>query len=149
MRKKYAIIFPILIVMQLFSVINLVGAFNCNLITLDTNQTEYYINEDIEINASWDLNYNIYNETAFIQIHILDIFDQIIWNSSKYNQIGTYVKNWTVNTENFNLNFENSSYILYIKFFVYYFQIDTTNTMSTYLESIEIKIMKRNKRGKF
>ena len=144
MKKKYAFIFPVLILIELLSVINLVNAFNYNLITLDTNQTKYYINEDIKINASWELNYNINNEIAYIQIHILDIFDQIIWNSSKYNQIGTFVKNWTVDIENFNLNFKNSSYILYIKFFVFYFQIDTTNTMCTYLDSIEIRIMKRN-----
>jgi len=143
-KKKYAFIFPVLILIELLSVINLVNAFNYNLITLDTNQTKYYINEDIKINASWELNYNINNEIAYIQIHILDIFDQIIWNSSKYNQIGTFVKNWTVDIENFNLNFKNSSYILYIKFFVFYFQIDTTNTMCTYLDSIEIRIMKRN-----
>ncbi|MFW9879563.1 MAG: hypothetical protein ACFFG0_41335, partial [Candidatus Thorarchaeota archaeon] len=120
------------------------NGFNFNLIRLETNQTEYYINEDIIINSSWSLNYNTYNEIAYIQIHILDIFDQIIWNSSKYNQIGTFVKNWTVKTEDLNLNFKNSSYILFIKFFVFFFQIDTGNTICIYIESIEIKVMKRN-----
>ncbi|MFX1420204.1 MAG: hypothetical protein ACFE9N_14915, partial [Promethearchaeota archaeon] len=124
--------------------INFVNAFNCDLIRLETNQTEYYINEDIKINASWELYYSTINEIAYIQIHILDIFDQIIWNSSKYNQIGIFIKNWTINTENLNLDFTNSSYILFIKFYLFYFQIDTSNTISTYLESLEIKIMKRN-----
>lgn len=130
--------------MELLSLINLGNAFNCNLISLNTNQTEYYFNEDIKINASWELYYNTLNEIAYIQIHIIDDFDNIIWNSSKYNQVGTYEKNWTVNIKELNLDFKNSSYLLYIKFFVYYFQIDTTNTMCTYLETLEIKIIKRD-----
>lgn len=144
MKKKYGIILPILIIVELLSVINFVNAFSCNLISLNTNQSEYYIDESIKINASWELNYNDNNEIAYIQIHIVDVFDQFIWNSSKYNQIGTYEKNWTVNIEDFNLDIKNSSYILYIKFFVFFFHIDTASTMCNYIETIEIRVTKRN-----
>jgi len=121
-----------------------VNAFSCNLIFLETNQTEYLINEDIKINASWELYYNPVNEIAYTQIHILNSSDHMIWNSSRNNQIGTYEQNWTVNIEEFNLDFRNNSYILYVKFFMFYFHIDTTNTMYTYLETIEIRVMRRN-----
>ncbi len=130
--------------MELLSLINLANAFNCNLIVLNADQTEYYFNEDIKINASWELYYNTLNEIAYTQIHITDKFDQIIWNSSKYNQVGAYEKNWIVNTHELNLDSNNCSYVLYINFFVFYFQIDTTNTMCTYLETLEIEIIKRN-----
>lgn len=143
-KKKYVIILPILLIVEFLTVINPVNAFNCNLITLETNKTEYYINEDIKINASWELYYNPANEIAYTQIHILDNSDQIIWNSSKNNQIGTLEQSWTVNIEEFILDYRNDSYILFIKFFIFYFQIDTTNTMYTYLETIEIRAIKRN-----
>jgi len=143
-KKKYDIILPILLIVEFLTIINPVNAFNCNLITLDTNQTEYYINEDINIFASWELYFNPANEIAYIQIHILDDSDQIIWNSSKNNQIGTHEQNWTVNIEEFILDPRNDSYILFIKFFIFYFQIDTTNTMYTYLDTIEIRAIKRN-----
>lgn len=143
-KKKYVIVLPILLIVKFLAIINPVNAFSCNLITLETNQTEYYINEDIKINASWELFYNPINEIAYTQIHIVNSSDQIIWNSSKNSQIGTYEQNWTVSIEEFDLDFKNDSYILFVKFFIYYFHIDTTNTMSIYLETIEIRIMKRN-----
>ncbi len=143
-KKKYGMILPILLIVEFLTVINPVNAFNCNLINLDTNQTDYYINEDINIFASWELYFNPANEIAYTQIHILDNSDQIIWNSSKNNQIGTLEQNWTVNIEEFILDPRNDSYILFIKFFVFYFQIDTTNTMYTYLDTIEIRAIKRN-----
>ncbi len=144
MKKKYIIILPILILVQVLSVINFVNAFSYNLIIFNTNQTEYYIDDSIIINAFWELNYNDNNEIAYIQIHIIDQFDTYVWNSSKYDQIGTYENNWTVDIEDFNLNIENSSYNLYIKFFVFYFHIDTASTMCNYLETIEIRVLKRN-----
>jgi hypothetical protein len=143
-KKKYGIILPILLIIEILIVINPVNAFNCNLISFETNQTEYYINEDIKINASWELYYNPVNEIAYTQIHILNNSDQIIWNSSRNNQIGIYEQNWTVNIEEFDLDFKNNSYILFVKFFMFYFQIDTTNTMYTYLETIEIRVIRRN-----
>lgn len=143
-KKKYIMILPILLIIEFITLINPVNAFNCNLITLDTSQTEYYINEDINIYASWELYFNPANEIAYTQIHILDNSDQIIWNSSKNNQIGTHEQNWTVNIEEFILDPRNDSYILFIKFFIFYFQIDTTNTMYTYLETIVIRAIKRN-----
>ncbi|MFW9900283.1 MAG: hypothetical protein ACFFDY_03235 [Candidatus Thorarchaeota archaeon] len=120
------------------------SAFNCNLIDFNSNKNVYYIDEKIKVNASWELYYNPINEMAYIQIHILDCLDQVIWNSTKYNHIGFYEQNWTVNFNDIDLDFINDSITLYIKFFLFYFQIDTTNTMFAYLETIEIRILKRN-----
>ncbi len=143
MKKKYVIILPILIFVEVFCIINYVDAFSYNLICLKTDQTEYYIDDSIRINASWELNYNDNIEIAYIQIHIVDQFDRFVWNSSQYDQIGTYEKNWTVNIEDFNLSIENSTYILHIKFYIFYFHIDTASTMSNYLDTIDIRVVKR------
>jgi hypothetical protein len=143
-RKKHFIIILLFITVDLLGIINLVNAFNCNLITLEADKTEFFIDEDIKINASWELNYNDINEIAYTQIQILDYSDDIIWNSSKHNEIGIFEKNWTVHIEQLNLGLNNHSIILYVKFFIFYFQIDTTNTMYTYLGTIPIKIFKRN-----
>ncbi len=143
-KRKYILIIPILLFFNFFSMINFVNAFNCNLIDFDTDKSVYYVDEDIKVNASWELYYNPINEIAYTQIHILDGLDQIIWNSTKYNQIGPYEQNWTLNYNNFNIDFINDSCRLYLKFFLFYFQIDTTNTMFTYLETLEIRILKRN-----
>ncbi len=124
--------------------INFVNGFDYNLFSLNTNQTEYYFDESIKINASWELNYNNNNEFAYIQIQITNIFDQFVWNSSKYNQIGRYEKNWTVRLENLNLDVRNGSYLLYIKFFVFYCHKDTGSTIYNCLEIIEVKLIKRN-----
>ena len=143
-KKKYIIIIPILLIIDFFCIINFVSGFNCNLIDFNSNKTVYYIDEKIKVNASWELYYNPINEIAYTQIHILDCLDQVIWNSTKYNHIGSYEQNWTVNFNDIDLDFINDSITLYIKFFLFYFQIDTTNTMFAYLETIEIRILKRN-----
>lgn len=143
MKKKYVVILPILIILEVFCVINCVNAFSYNLISFSTDQTEYYIDDSIRINASWELNYNDNIEIAYIQIHIVNQFDSFIWNSSQYDQIGTYEENWTINIEDFNLNIENSTFILKIKFYIFYFHIDTASTMSNYLDTIDIRVVKR------
>jgi len=144
MKKKYVIIIPVLIIVEVLCIINFVNGFDYNLFSLNTNKTEYYFDESIKINASWELNYNNNNEFAYIQIQITNLFDQFVWNSSKYNQIGTYEKNWTVSIENLNLDVINGSHLLYIKLFVFYCHKDTGSTMYNCLETIEVKVIKRN-----
>jgi hypothetical protein len=142
-KKKYGIIIPILMLLEVLFVINFVNSFNCDLFLLKTNKTTYYINESIKINASWELNYDENSEVAYVQIHIMDKFNQFIWNSSKYNQIGTYKKNWTLNIKDFNLDIKNSSYTCYIKFFVFYCHKNTGSVMYNYIATEEITMIKR------
>ncbi|MFX0035023.1 MAG: hypothetical protein ACFE9I_05210 [Candidatus Hermodarchaeota archaeon] len=143
MKKKYLLIFPLLILMNLLSVIHFANGFYCNLNFLNTNKIEYFIDEGIKINASWQLDYNINNEIAYVQVQLFDEFDRCVWNSSEYDEIGIFVKNWTLELENLTYNFNNNSFFLSIKFFSFYFQIDTTNTICTFLDTIKIMIIKR------
>ncbi|MFX1327107.1 MAG: hypothetical protein ACFE91_03055 [Promethearchaeota archaeon] len=143
MKKKYLLIFPLLILMDLLSVIHSADAFYCNLNFLNSDKIEYFIDEAIKINASWQLDYNINNEIVYVQVQLLDEFDNCIWNSSEYNEMGLFVKNWTLEFEDLIDDFTNNSSFFFIKFFSFYFQIDTTNTICTFLDTIKIKISKR------
>jgi hypothetical protein len=143
-KKKKIVLISILIIAELFLVINPVKAFSYNLISLELNRDTYFIDEKIKVNASWDLFYNPANEIAYTQIHILDSFDQIIWNSSKYNEIGTFDKNLTINIQDLSLESNNSSVVLYVGFFLFYFHTENLNTIRQYLEMLEIRVNKRN-----
>ncbi|MFX1365169.1 MAG: hypothetical protein ACFFCE_18090 [Promethearchaeota archaeon] len=110
---------------------------------METNKTLYFIDENIKINASWELDYNPVNELAYIQVQIFNNSDFKIWNSSEYAEIGLFEKNWTLEIQNLNINFANYTNTLYIKLYFFYFHIDTTNTVSTFLETIKVRILKK------
>lgn len=122
---------------------NFAKAFNCTLIFLNTDKDNYYINENITIDASWDLNYNDDIEYAYVQIQIFDIFDFILWNTSKYDKIGSYEHDWTIFIENLNLNFTNYSNLIFVKFFYYYYHEGIENPEEVFLQTIEITVIKR------
>ncbi|MFX1312372.1 MAG: hypothetical protein ACFFHD_07140 [Promethearchaeota archaeon] len=117
--------------------------FFCNLNYLNSNKQKYYINESIQINASWILDYNQYNEIAYVQIQIFDYFNNTIWNSSIYDEIGFSEKNWDLNIIDLNISFINGNNTLFIKFFSYYYQISTMDMIITYLKTIKVEILKR------
>ena len=143
MKKKYFLISFSLVLVELFNIINFSTGFYCNLNLLKTNKETFYIDENIIINASWELNYDINDEIAYIQVQIFDKHNEILWNSSECNEIGTFEKNWTIEIARLNISFTNYSNVLYIKFYSYYFHFDAMNTVATFLETIKIKIFKR------
>lgn len=143
MKKKYFLISLSLVLVELFNIINFSTGFYCNLNLLKTNKEIFYIDENIRINASWELNYDINDEIAYVQVQIFDKYNEILWNSSECNEIGTFEKNWTIEIARLNISFTNYSNVLYIKFYSYYFHFDTMNTVAIFLETIKIKIFKR------
>jgi hypothetical protein len=119
-------------------------AYYCRLDFLTSDKEIYYINDDIKINTSWELNYNPETEFAFIQVQIYNRSNNLLWTSLEFNDIGSLEKNWIINCSELNFSLSNYSDILYIKFFSYYFHFDSTNTVATFLETRIIKIVKRN-----
>jgi len=142
-KKKFLLIVPFFILTIFSNLINFGHCFFCNLYYINSNKQKYYINENIQINASWELDYNQYNEIAYIQIQIFDCFNNIVWNSSEYDEIGYFKRSWNIKIINLNVSFINGSNTFFIKFFSYYYQISTMDMAITYLETIEIEIMKR------
>lgn len=143
MKKKYLLIILLLLFIEFFNLANFAKAFYSRLNFLETDKETYYINDEIKINASWELFYNTNTEIAYVQIQIFNHFNKIIWNSSEYNEIGSFEEIWILNLEHLNISLSNYSNILQIKFFSYYFHIDSTNTAFNFLETIETKIIKR------
>ena len=144
MKKKISIIIFIFILIQIFNLAYFAKGFYCYLFFFKTDKQIYYNNENIKINASWELDYNPGNEISYIQIHIYDIFNNLLWNSSKYEGISIFQENWTINIKNLNISFIDYSNLLYIKFYYYFFRISDMFTVSGFIDTIEIKTIKRN-----
>jgi len=145
-KKRNLFIFILLLLTELFYLVNFAKGYYCRLNILESDREVYYINNKITINASWDLNYNTDTEIAFVQIQIFNNSNNIIWNSSEFDNVGDFEESWIIDTDLLNLPLNNYSNTIYIKFFSYYFQIDSTNTVFTFLETIKIKIIKRDLR---
>jgi len=143
-KKRNSLTLILLIFTELFYLVNITKGYYCRLNILETDKDVYYINDKIKLNASWDLNYNTDTEIAFVQIQIFNVSNKIIWNSSEFDNGGIFEESWIIDSDLLNIPLKNYSNIIYIKFFSYYFQIDSTNTVFTFLETIKIKIIKRD-----
>ena len=139
-KKLLLILFVFLIEIPLIS--NSVRGFYCNLFFFEVDKESYYANEEIRINASWELDYNPVNEDGFIQIHIYDSLDNLIWNSSEYDEIGIFTEQWILNNTDLNITFSNYSNIVFIKFF-HYFWYGEGGFQPVPRETREITIFKR------
>jgi len=105
-----------------------------------TNRGIYYINENMEINSSWNKDSGPW-ENSSLQIRILDSEYDIVWNSSEFYENGDNIeKNFTLSIENdLDLTFEGQSTYLTVSLF--YFATDPL--FEGYLDNnITIKILK-------
>lgn len=143
MKKRIIIFILFVTFIELFNISNSVMGFECNLKILEIDKEFYYPNEVVKINASWELDYNPINEEAYIQVKLTDKFDSTLWNSSKYDGIGNYIKNWSIYINQLKLTLNNYTQSLYLKFLSVYHQIGTMDIISNLLETIQIKIIKR------
>jgi len=120
-----------------------VNGFSCINTSLVTDKDTYYNYEKIKINASWELYYDSGFENSYIRIQIIDNFDKILWNSSKYYAIGISEKNWTVDIQLLNINYSNFSNMLFIKMYNYYEDTDSSVVIDAFKEILTINIYKR------
>ncbi len=144
MKKKSLLIVLLIVFVGLFNFANFGRAFYVNLIEFTTDKELYYNDETIEINATWDLDYNPSLEISYVQIHISDINETLIWNSSKYYEIGVNNDIWLVSIQDLDSTFDNYTSVLYIKFFYYVMEISSGSAWSIFLQTIEIETIKRN-----
>lgn len=138
-KKNKLIIFLYVLVVLLFLSKNIKGT--CSLTLFETEKDVYYNNERIKINANWGLSYNPPKEYAYIQIQIFDIYNNLLWNSSEYDEMGLFEESWTIEIQNFNISFMNLSCTLYVKFF--YFLNDEGNFESSFRGTLAVEIIKR------
>ena len=115
--------------------------FHFNLDSLSTDKNYYYIYEYLEINAKWELYYDIENdEVSFIQIQIYNSSNDLIWNSSEISNMGFHNESWDIYIPDLALNLSRDSTQLYIKF--YHFFDNGVQMISTFRQTINITILK-------
>jgi len=141
-KKKRILLILIVFLIQIHFISENVIGFHCNLLFLELDKDNYYTNEKIRISASWELDYNPFTEDGFIQIHIYDSLDNLIWNSSEYHEIGLFTEEWIVNITNLKIIFLNYSNIVLVKFIHYYWDDEGIFNLIT-VETREITIFKR------
>ncbi|MFX1568118.1 MAG: hypothetical protein ACFFCV_07100 [Promethearchaeota archaeon] len=143
-RTKFGLTF-LLIFILIFGFPQLVKAFYSYVIHFEIDKDSYYLDEKIHVNASWYLEYNPANEISYLALHICDLNDDILWMSEEITDQGTIEQNWSVNILDLDFDSYNfSSISLKVRLFIFYFQIDTTNTMMTYLRTVRIDVVKKN-----
>ncbi len=144
MRKKAIFLIVLIVVIDFFNHPIKAKAYWVNDLSFSTDKEIYFNDETIQINASWELDYDppLYAYTSII------IFDEIngtqynIWESSRYDIVGNYSETWLVDIKSLGLSYENSSNILYVKFHLYLNLLG--DETSYWLETIEITTIKRN-----
>ncbi|MFX0080124.1 MAG: hypothetical protein ACFE94_00055 [Candidatus Hodarchaeota archaeon] len=124
MKKKKVLLIILVFLVEIPFVSKDTLAFYCNILSFEVDKDFYYTNEEIRINASWELNYNPSNEYGYIQIHIYDSLDNIIWNSSEYDNIGQFTEGWIVNITSLKTMLLNYSNTVFIRFFHYFWDGD-------------------------
>lgn len=140
MLKLSRCLFIICTLLVFLCVPQFIRGFYFNLIYLSTNKTNYYIYENIVINAEWELYYDFEGEVSFVQIQVYDFSDELIWYSFEYSNMGFNSESWIVYIPNLHLSFPNESTQLYVKF--YHFLDDGEKMISTFREIINLTILK-------
>ena len=141
MKKKLIFIILLVFLIEIPCYSESVKGYYCEVYNLETDNTSYYTNEIIELNATWELDYNPFTENGYIQINIYDSLDTLIWNSSKYYEIGLFTEHWSINTSDLRTTFLNYSnnIIIVIYFYYWYGELEHPDPK----DSEEITIIKR------
>ena len=120
-------------------------SFSFDVFVFTSDKDIYYNNENININASWELIYDLGHEISYFQVQIFDIFDNILWNSSEHHEIGYSEKNWTINIEFLNISFSNYTNTLFIKLYHFYKdQNGAGGSVNAFRGIIIVNVLKRN-----
>jgi len=141
-KKKTTLFFLIIVVIGIF---NLADKGKCLTYVyvwyFNSDKDIYYNDEEICINASWDLDYGA-GESSYIQIKIFDENWDLLWNSYQYNQTGTHLQGeWYVKIAELALPFNNTSNDLIL---VFYYYINTGSVFEDHIEERYIQAIKRN-----
>ena len=144
-NKKIIGGFLSLIFLVIIFLTNSVEGFSCNNTSLVTDKDTYFTHEKIKINASWELYYDSDFEISYIRIQIIDIFDELLWNSAKYTSTGIIERNWTVNIQALNITYSNFSDVLYIKIYNYYENTEIPGeNVNSIKETLTVNLIKKN-----
>ncbi|MBY9010920.1 MAG: hypothetical protein KGD70_00950 [Candidatus Lokiarchaeota archaeon] len=143
-NKKIIVGFLSFILLVIIFLTSSVKGFSFGNTSLVTDKDTYYTHEKIKINASWELYYDSEYETSYVQIQIIDIFDEQIWNSARYYSIGIIEKNWTVNIQALNITYSNFSNVLIVRIYQTYTHSETGSESESIREITTVNLIKRS-----
>ena len=87
------------------------------LFDLNTDKDFYYYYEYINVSATWETYYSEGIEEIYVQLKLFDIYENLKWNSSEYNEQGLICRNWTISIQSLNLSLINNPNVLYLKLY--------------------------------
>ena len=141
-RKSIFLVFLCIGLFFLFIPQFTLGWPSWDIISLQSDKDTYYNYENMEINASWNLFYDE-QEIVFVQIHLMNESEDILWKSPKYNNTGYNEDSWMIHIPNLNTEIKNNSIQVFVKFWISF--NDYVISGDTYdLEFLTINIIKAN-----
>ena len=141
MKKKILILVLLISVFGLPLLSQSVMGFFSDVYNFETDKLHYQHYENIKVNATWETWYNPDFEYSYMQVQVIHFNDSILWVSQEYDNCCVIMtENWTINIENLNITFNETSLILFVKFYFYYINYNTQVIISTYIESIQIEV---------
>ena len=141
MKKNLIFLILLVFLIEIPNYSHSVKGFYCEVYNLETDKNNYYTKEVIELNASWELDYNPFTEQGWIQINIYDSLGKLIWNSSRYDEIGLFIEQWSINTTELKTTFSDFTSNVIIK--LYFYLLDNKEPVPFLKDSEEITIIKR------
>lgn len=134
MKKFKVIIFLFIMILSQLWIIDF-----CNSIYLNKEiiNNDLRISQITEMNNSYDIIYNPTKEITSIQCKVFDKNDKIIWNSTKIIEIGK-VELKEINFDSLELLMKESD-TYYLKVLKTYYHFESKNSISCYIDIIEIK----------
>jgi len=108
----------------------------------DTDASTYFVDGKIIINATYDMFYDPFIEEMYFQVQIYNSTNDLIWNSLIYNMSDNYIETWIVNISELYLSNEYSN-ILYVRFFVHWYQKSSFEFFDSFLREKQVQIIKK------
>ncbi|MBY9002900.1 MAG: hypothetical protein KGD73_02915 [Candidatus Lokiarchaeota archaeon] len=87
------------------------------IISLQSNKNTYYNYENMEINASWNLFFEE-DDNVFLQIHLMNDSENILWKSPRYSNAGYNEDNWIIHIPNLNIEIDNDTTQMFVKIWI-------------------------------
>ncbi|MFX0043954.1 MAG: hypothetical protein ACFE8L_13660 [Candidatus Hodarchaeota archaeon] len=142
MKKKSILITGIIFISFLVAIRSVRGAHYCDIQEFYTDKAIYYNDEQIQINATWDLQYDI-GDICYNQIHIYNETDDLVWISDYISDLGQHNYIWTVWIQDLNTSFKNDYSIFYIRIY-HYWESPPGSPSQSFLDEIQVGTIKRN-----
>jgi hypothetical protein len=143
-RKKSILIIGIIFISFLVTIRSVRGAPpECYIYEFYTDKAIYYNDEQIQINATWFLDYDM-EDICYNRIEIYNETDDLVWISDCIGEKGQNNYTWTIWIQDLKTSFNNDYSIFYIKIYNYWKPYGKPANPPNFLDEIQVGTIKRN-----